>query len=172
MTVNQFAAGAIIISIVIVVPAMIWFAVVMWKEWRRLVIAIMLSFLGAPVFAEDLTTVQWLECHDGDTCAFNISAPLPAVFGSAIGVRLAGIDTPEILGKCQKEKDLAIAARDFLIAQIKGTTVVLQNVFRDKYFRVEATVIANGVNLNQLMVQQGYAVPYSGQGPKKDWCAP
>jgi len=133
--------------------------------------------LGVAIFclvaianAEDLTNVQWLDCHDGDTCEFNVL--LPAVFGTDIGVRLSGIDTPEINGKCAQEKLLAAQARDFLRSQIKGTRVVLLNVFRDKYFRIEAVVMANDVNLNQLMVQKGYAVLYNGTGARHDWCAP
>lgn len=120
--------------------------------------------------AEDLTNVQWLTCHDGDTCAFNVR--LPAVFGADIGVRLSGIDAPEITGKCAKEKQLAIAARNFLRSQMTGAAVVLQHVVRDKYFRLGATVLANGINMNQLMVQKGYAVPYRGSGPRHAWCGP
>lgn len=123
------------------------------------------------VQAEDLTNVQWLDCHDGDTCAFNIL--LPAVFGTNIGIRFSGIDTPEINGKCAKEKSLAIEARDFLVAKMKAAkSILVQNVSRDARFRVDGTVIADGVNLNQLMVQQGYAVLYRGTGPRHDWCAP
>jgi len=121
-------------------------------------------------YAEDLTNVVWLKCHDGDTCAFNVL--LPAIFGTNIKVRLADVDTPEIAGKCAKEKALAKEARDFLRSQLAGTHVLLQHVKRDKYFRVEATIIANDVNLNQLMVQKGYAVHYTGSGPKHNWCAP
>lgn len=126
--------------------------------------------LSSWAIAEDLSNVQWIACYDGDTCAFNVL--LPAVFGTDIGVRLSGIDAPEISGKCAKEKLLAVEAREFLRSQLKGANVVLQNVFRDKYFRIEATVLANDVNVNQLLVQKGYAVLYSGQGPRKDWCAP
>ena len=121
--------------------------------------------------AEDLPNVQWLNCHDGDTCAFNVL--LPAVFGADLGVRLSGIDTPEINGKCAKEKLLAGQAKAFLTEQmLAAKKIVLQSVFRDKYFRVEAVVLADEVNLNQLMVQKGYAVLYSGVGPRQSWCAP
>jgi len=124
--------------------------------------------------AEDLPHVQWLHCSDGDTCAFNVMTltPLPAVFGTDIGVRLSGIDTPEKIGKCLKEKQLALLARDFLRSQLIGATVTIQHVFRDKYFRLEGIVIANGVNVNQLMIEKGYAVPYYGSGPRHDWCTP
>lgn len=124
--------------------------------------------LTMAVRAEDLSNVVWLDCHDGDTCAFNIL--MPAVLGEHLGVRLTGIDAPEINGKCEKEKRLAVQARDFLKSQLTGKSVVFQQVFRDKYFRLEAVVVADGVNLNQLMVQQGYAVPYPGIGPRKNWC--
>ena len=137
-------------------------------------VLITLMLLPAVALAEDLPHVQWLHCSDGDTCAFNVFAlvPLPAVFGADLGVRLSGIDTPEKLGKCAKEKQLALAARDFLRSQMAGASIVLKDVSRDKYFRIEATVEANGVNLNQLMIQKGYAVPYQGTGPRKDWCQP
>lgn len=120
-------------------------------------------------FAEDLTNVQWLACHDGDTCDFNVL--LPAIFGAGISVRLSGIDTPEIRGKCTQENMLATQARDFLIMQLQAAkTIVLRQVFRDKYFRIDAVIMADEVNLNNLMVSKGYAVPYTGSGVRHDWC--
>jgi endonuclease YncB( thermonuclease family) len=93
--------------------------------------------------------------------------------GDDIGVRLSGIDAPEIAGKCAKEKALALVTRDFLRGQLAGASVLLQQVFRDKFFRIEATVIANGVNINQLiMVKKGFAALYTGTGPRHDGCQP
>jgi len=37
-----------------------------------------------------------------------------------IGVRLSGIDAPDIAGKCAKEKALALVTRDFLRDQLAG----------------------------------------------------
>jgi micrococcal nuclease len=127
-----------------------------------------IGLLSANVWAENLNSVEWLTCYDGDTCSFNVL--LPPVLGSAIGVRFSGIDAPEIHGKCEKENSLALLARDFLRMQLVGASVLLVDVARDKYFRIDATVFANGVNLNQLLVQEGYAVPYSGSGARHDWC--
>jgi micrococcal nuclease len=135
--------------------------------------ALLIFFLLLPVWslAEDLPNVQWLNCHDGDTCAFNVL--LPPVLGANIGIRFSGIDTPEINGKCTKEKALAIVARDFLIAQMQAAkSILVHDVSRDARFRIDGTVIADGVNLNQLMLSKGYAVLYSGTGPRHDWCAP
>jgi endonuclease YncB( thermonuclease family) len=90
--------------------------------------------------------------------------------GDDIGVRLSGIDAPEIAGKCAKEKALALVTRDFLRGQLAGASV--QQGFRDKFFRIKATVIANGVNINQLMVKNGFAALYTGTGPRHSWCKP
>ena len=92
--------------------------------------------------------------------------------GDDIGVRLSGIDAPEIAGKCSKEKALALVTRDFLRGQLAGASVLLLQVFRDTFFSIEATVIANGVNINQLMVKNGFAALYTGTGPWHDWCQP
>jgi len=41
---------------------------------------------------------------------------------------------------------------------------------RDKYFRILAKVMADGKEVAQELVSAGFAVPYNGQGKKKDWC--
>lgn len=132
-------------------------------------------FFASVSHAEDLPYVQWVACSDGDSCTVNIMTlvPLPAVFGHEVGVRLSGIDTPEMRGQCAKEKALAIVARDYLSAQVRAAKKIeIKEVFRDKYFRVEGILLADGVNMNQLMVQKGYAVLYGGTGPRHNWCAP
>lgn len=42
--------------------------------------------------------------YDGDTFRVNISS-YPDVIGKNMPIRLSGIDTPEIRGKCEKEKN-------------------------------------------------------------------
>lgn len=132
---------------------------------------IVMFLLGGPAQAEDLTNVKFLACYDADTCRFDI-LPSPAL-NTDLRIRFSGIDAPEILGKCQKEKDLAVAARDFVRDYLQGAnSVILKNVSRDMYYRIDATVTADGVNLNQLLIEKGYAVAYSGTGKRHDWCGP
>lgn len=139
---------------------------------RKTIVLLLCSILGWPLLshAEDLTNVVWLHCYDADTCNFDILPP--TVLNADIGVRFLGIDAPEILGKCIKEKKLALEARDFVRAQLQGAKIILKNVKRDKYYRIDAIMEANGVNLNQLLIDKGYAVPYGGTGLRHDWCAP
>ena len=70
--------------------------------------------------ATTIPNVTIVSCYDGDTCRVNL--PRSAfnddwayeLFGHNIPIRVEGIDTPEIRGQCQKEKDLAYEARDLV----------------------------------------------------------
>ena len=126
---------------------------------------------AASVHAEDFTAVTYHTCYDGDTCTFTIP-DVPEVFGQRIGVRLAGIDTAEMRAKCDHEHALAIQARD-LVRDMLGNTshITLRDVSRGKYFRVVATIEADGVNVSQRLLERGLAVPYDGGKKTHDWCA-
>ena len=109
-------------------------------------------------------------CYDGDSCTFNLLG-LPPVFGDHLPVILAGIDTPEIKGKCDREKQLAVEARDLLNATLKkAQRVELLNPTRDKYFRVGAYVVADGQDLSALLMEKGLAVEYDGGTKTPKWC--
>lgn len=139
-----------------------------------MILALTLLLLCLPLLshAEDLPGATFVSAYDGDTVMVNV-VNLPRVFGYHLRVRLTGIDAPELKGQCPKESALALVARDFLASTMsKAVQMSLLHVTRDKYFRVDSQVLADGVNLNQEMVKQGYAVLYTGQGPRKDWCAP
>ncbi|GAA0572646.1 thermonuclease family protein [Caenispirillum bisanense] len=90
-------------------------------------------------------------------------------------VRLAGVDAPELRGRCPAERDLARAARDFLAARIAatGNTVVLTGIRHDKYGgRVLATVLAgDGGDLAAALDGHGLARLYDG-GRRDPWCPP
>lgn len=139
-----------------------------------MLILLLLAFLGWPALAhaEDLPNATFVSAYDGDTVLVNL-ANLPRVFGYHLRVRLSGIDAPEIRGHCAKEIELAKTARDVLATKLRmAKTILIQQVSRDEYFRVDAVVIADGVNVNDLLIQQGYAVAYSGTGKRHDWCGP
>lgn len=111
------------------------------------------------------------DCHDGDTCTVTLTDPwLPPVFGHQISVRLRGIDTPEMHSHCTDERTRASAARRFLIDKIShAIRVDLVMPQRDKYFRLLATVHADGEDLSAALLRAGLAHPYHG-GTKIPWC--
>lgn len=117
-----------------------------------------------------LYNVTFNHCYDGDTC--NITIPeLPEVFGKKLGLRIWGIDTPEIRGRCAREKELAIEAREFTSKAIADAdNVEFSKVGRGKYFRLVARLKLDGRYLDDLLVQAGLAVRYYGGTKTNDWC--
>ena len=81
-----------------------------------------------------------------------------------------GVDTPEIRGKCQYEKNLALEARDFVRGKLANAKEIkLTNIQRGKYFRVVANVLVDGVSLEQELLDNELAYHYDG-GKKLKWC--
>ncbi len=110
-----------------------------------------------------------VKVYDGDT--FTVEAyPWPGLEAKA-SVRVNGVDTPEIRGKCEEEKQKAIAAREFVKWLILGEVVFLQNIKHGKYAgRVVADVkLEGGANLADKIIDQGLGREYHG-GTREDWC--
>ena len=82
--------------------------------------------------------------YDGDTFRATIKG-WPALVGERIPIRIAGIDTPELRGKCEKEKKLGKKAKQFTVTMLRaGKTVELRDIKRGKYFRLVAFVFIDG----------------------------
>ena len=110
-----------------------------------------------------------ISVYDGDTFRVNIDS-LPPIVGKNIAIRLEGVDTPEIKGKCQYEKDLALEARDFVRKKLfNAKEIKLNDLQRGKYFRVVAKVFIDGVSLEKELLDKGLAYKYQG-GKKSSWC--
>ena len=110
-----------------------------------------------------------ISVYDGDTFRANIKG-LPDIIGKNIAIRILGIDTPEIKGKCEEEKIVAIKARDFARkALFNAKTITLKNLKRDKYFRLLADVYFDDTDLADALLVNNLAVKYSGK-KKSSWC--
>lgn len=109
-----------------------------------------------------------LSVYDGDT--FTARAHIWPGHYVETSVRVLGIDTPEIRGECQREKDLAVMARD-RARELLGATVSLRQVEPDKYGgRVDAYVtLGDGRDLAETLLSEGLGRPYDG-GKRKSWC--
>jgi endonuclease YncB( thermonuclease family) len=106
--------------------------------------------------------IEYLRSYDGDTFYVNIDG-YPDIVGKEIGIRINGIDTPEIRGGTPESKRKAIAARDILhIYMSCAKTIELRNMKRGKYFRIVADVYCDGENIAEVMLMEDYAVPYDG----------
>ena len=145
-------------------------------------LALFLTFVAFATLGEDdknhitISGSDVVRVYDGDTIYINIPN-LPPVFGHNIGVRINGIDTPEMRSSCKAdidqviEREMAKGAKQLIQDQIKPhSVVVLSDVKRDKYFRINATVTVDGVDVTQRLYDANLARPYDG-GKKQGWCS-
>ena len=127
-----------------------------------------LTAQAAPQYGT-VTVSKVIDVYDGDTFRVNIDS-LPPIVGKNIAIRVNGVDTPEIRGKCLYEKNLALKARDFVRAKLSNAKEIkLTNLQRGKHFRMVANVLVDGVNLERELLDNELAYRYDG-GKKLSWC--
>lgn len=106
--------------------------------------------------------------YDGDTINVDIK-DWPPIIGKSMPVRINKIDTPEMVTKNKELKVLAVKARDYVKQKINdGKIIELRNIKRDKYFRLDADLYVDDVDIAQELLLQGLAKPYDG-GKKSPW---
>lgn len=105
---------------------------------------------------------------DGDT--IEVKARIWIGQEVRVQVRLDGVDTPELRGKCEDEKARARVARDHL-APIIGSDVELTGIYEGKFAgRVVARVgHAEMGDLATSLLMADLARPYDG-GKRQPWC--
>ena len=141
----------------------------------KLLSFVILSFLLLPSYSlaesyGDYQGAVYLQNYDGDTIRFDLPR-YPPIAGKDIRVRVNGIDTPEIKGKCEKEKYDAQQAKEMVADILKDAEKIeLKNMERGKYFRIAADIIVDGESLGDLLVEAGMAVRYDGGKKTKNWC--
>jgi micrococcal nuclease len=136
---------------------------------------LILSFLLLPShsLAKSFGNYQgaiYVRNYDGDTITFNLPSLHP-IIGDKISIRVNGIDTPEIRGKCEKEKYDAKQAKEIVSNILKNAEhITLKNMKRGKYFRIAADVVVDGENLADVLIDAGMAVRYDGGKKTHNWC--
>ncbi len=113
-------------------------------------------------------TCSVVRVYDGDTFYCNVEG-WPDIVGERIGIRVAGVDTPEMRGKTEREKQLAREAKTFVQDWLKSCqTVEIRDMRRGKYFRIVADVRCGDRDLAADLIQAGMARSYDG-GTKVPW---
>ncbi len=119
--------------------------------------------------ADSASVSELVRVYDGDTITVDI-ADWPPIVGDDISIRVRGLDTPEIRGKCDLEKAMARVARDRMREILEGAeAITLLDYERGKYFRLVATVMADGKDVADILIGEGLAKPYDG-GKRQGWC--
>jgi len=122
--------------------------------------------------------IEYIDNYDGDTITFNLlelkkwdKEKKYEIFWNNISLRIAGIDTPEIKGACPQEKELAKQAKTFVRSKLEGSKKIsLEEISKDKYFRILGEVYVDEVPLSQMLINHGYAIPYDGGTKVNIWC--
>ena len=97
-------------------------------------------------------------CYDGDTCT--------TIDGEKI--RLACIDTPELEGK-KADPIAAKEARDFLNDVVGNTEVSIRRIATDRYGRTVAEIYSGNINIQKLLVDEGYGQIYKKYSNQCEW---
>jgi len=139
-----------------------------------IVAALLVMIVSAPALANkqpygNATVSRVTTIYDGDTFTAQMDS-WPPIIGQSISVRIYGIDTPELRGKCKREIDLARKAKQFTVEMIRSAKKIeLRSMRRDKYFRILAIAVADGKVIGDELIKAGLAVPYYG-AKKISWC--
>ena len=132
------------------------------------VIGIIFSLLVASGAYAVPATVDYV--FDGDT--FSALVAISKNTNVDTRVRLINVDTPEMNGKCESEKQGAVRARERLMQLVpRGTIVELKNIKDDKYpGRIDANVILpDGRDVGNVLINENLGRRYNG-GRRAGWC--
>ena len=126
-----------------------------WK--KTILISILLVSFSSATNAELPTTII-KSCYDGDTCT--------TFDGEKI--RLACIDTPELKGR-KADPIPAKEARDFLNNLVTNEEVSIRRIIKDRYGRTVAELFKNDINVQELIVDEGYGKIYERYAYQCNW---
>lgn len=121
--------------------------------------------------ATSFNCVKVVSVYDGDSFFIDLPNEHP-LFGKRMGVRVSGIDTPEMKTKDSCEKKKAIAAKALLEKLFKSAKrIYIVDAKKDKYFRILGTVQADGKDVAQELINAKLGYSYHGEKkPKRNWC--
>ena len=114
-------------------------------------------------FIPDIQSGYVIKVYDGDTITIASKLPYPDSPLYRFQVRLRDIDCPEIHGKNEDEKFIALCAKKEMESLVMQKQVILKNVGTEKYGRLLADVYVNNLHVNEHMLKNRLAIPYYGK---------
>ena len=110
--------------------------------------------------------------YDGDTITVKCLSGFKCK-KNAIKVRIKGVDTPEIKGKCRNETLLARKAKQFTVAFVRTTGEIKLSYNEydkyDRYGRLLAYLSVDGKDLSKSLINNNLGRHYQG-GKRRSWC--
>ena len=130
----------------------------MMVKGKRTHVQFLFFFLSLSAQALGQTVITIDSCYDGDTCTSTKREK----------IRLACIDTPEILGR-KANPIPATAARDYLNGLVAGKEISIRRITKDRYGRTVAELSKDGVNIQRLLVEKGFSNVYKKYAYQCNW---
>ena len=96
------------------------------------------------------------QVYDGDTITVDIDLGFDVILKKQ-KIRLLGIDTPEVRGP---ERANGLISRDALRGRILDKQVIIKTEKRGKYGRWLGIIYIKDTNINQWLINEGYAKEY------------
>lgn len=110
--------------------------------------------------------------YDGDTITLKCMPNFKCKKNS-LKVRIMGVDTPEIKGKCRKETELARKAKQFTVVFVRtsGDIVLSYDAYNmyDRYGRLLVYLSVDGKDLSKSLIENNLGRIYDG-GKRRGWC--
>lgn len=132
----------------------------------------LLLLLTFTLMAEDIKINVINRVYDGDTFFVQLTdCRKPDIVCKDMGIRVSGVDTPEIKTSSEREKELALKAKSITESFLSNPKkIVLINCEKDKFFRIDCDVVnTKGVYLKDVLIQNKVAVPYYGDKKIVNW---
>ena len=103
---------------------------------------------------------------DGDTIDVDLDLGFAVVLKKQ-RIRLYGINTPESRTRDKEEKKYGLAAKARLRELLESAEMItvktaIDKKARGKYGRILGTIFADDIDVNALLVDEGYAIVYDG----------
>jgi len=140
-----------------------------YKLLTTLVVYLIILTVASLYCYEITNRITITRVYDGDTFYVSIDG-YPPIIGSNIGIRVNGLDTPELRTRNAAEKALGYKTKALAksILLNPNNTIVLSNAQRGKYFRIISDVYINGTNYANILIASNLAYKYDG-GTKRSW---
>ena len=123
-----------------------------------------IDYKDTKTFYHKITYCKCVKVYDGDTITIaTILSTTEPYLVNRFSVRIMGIDAPEIKGGSDNEKALAVISREALRKKILGKMIRLEIIEEpEKWGRILAKVYLDDEDICKYMLDNNYAVPYSG----------
>ena len=108
---------------------------------------------------------------DGDTIILDIDLGFDIILRKQ-SVRLNGVDTPECRTKNEVEKKAGFLAKAKVLSFCpEGARIQVKTSLnkKGKYGRILGTIYVDDLNVNEYLIENNYAVAYTGQAKSLVW---